>query len=105
MATREGTGRRRHRSADDWQGLVDRFAVSGLSVAAYCRQESISTANFYRWRGLLGRAGDTGAGVPGFVDLGTLQRQSPSARAAPSCGRLELKLDLGGGMVLHLVRG
>ena len=35
-----------------------------------------------------------------FVDLGTL-----SAPSAAPCERLELRLDLGGGMILHLVRG
>lgn len=74
-------------------------------MAAYCRQESVSTANFYRWRGLLGRAGAAGASLPGFVDLGTLGRESPAAGLTPNSGRLELKLVLGGGVVLHLVCG
>ncbi len=36
--------------------------------------------------------------VPQFVDLGAL-----SAAASPGA-RLEVKLDLGGGLILHLVR-
>jgi hypothetical protein len=35
-----------------------------------------------------------------FVDLGTLNAPAPSQAA-----RFELRLDLGGGVILHLVRG
>jgi hypothetical protein len=41
----------------------------------------------------------------GFVDLGTLKPARLSDKAPLSDGRLELKLDLGGGLTLHLVRG
>ena len=58
---------------------------------------------FYRWRRLLGEA-DIGDRLirpadhsPGFVDLGAL--------SSTGADRLELTLDLGGGLVLHLVRG
>ncbi|MBP7790472.1 MAG: transposase, partial [Zoogloea sp.] len=34
--------------------MIVRQAGSGLSVADFCRRESISTASFYRWRRLLG---------------------------------------------------
>lgn len=87
------------------RAIMARFAESGLSVAAFCQRESISTSSFYRWRSLLGepssrevvarsplRASASGAA---FVDLGTL----PRSRVP-----LELRLDLGGGVLLHLVR-
>ncbi len=35
----------------------------------------------------------------GFLDAGVLRRESPSA------ARVELTLDLGGGVQLHLLRG
>lgn len=33
-----------------WRGLLARQAESGLSVARFCRQESISAPSFYSWR-------------------------------------------------------
>ena len=32
-----------------WQELLARFESSGLSVAAYCRQQKIAPAQFYYW--------------------------------------------------------
>jgi hypothetical protein len=85
-----------------WCSLLSRFCESGLSVSAFCRREAVSTASFYRWRGLIERH-DGGEALavrsePAFVDLGTLKGET--ARAAA----VELRLDLGGGLSLHLVR-
>lgn len=98
--------RRQRRSAKGWRALLMRFASSGQTVKAFCQDESVSVASFYRWRSLLGTAADTGH-VPltsasprtpaGFVDLGPLLAPS----SPPS---FELHLDLGGGLMLHLVR-
>jgi len=81
--------------------LLARFESAGLSVAAFCARESISEASFYRWRGLLPSSGaghDLAQAAGAFVDLGPM---ASGARGA----RLEVRLDLGGGVVLHLVRG
>jgi hypothetical protein len=72
-------------------------------VLAFCRRESISAASFYRWRGLLGERRFDAEEVdhqlaPAFVDLGALNCTS---LARP---RFDLKLDLGDGLILHLVR-
>jgi putative transposase len=84
--------------------VVAGYAGSGLTMPAYCSREGISEASFYRWRRVLGGRGQHTA-VPAvtpvimpndFVDLGTLAQ--PSAR-------LELRLDLGGGLVLQIARG
>jgi len=109
---KQGKGRRRSRH--EWQGLLAKLAGSGLGVAAFCRREGISAASVYRWRGLLGSkmrlagsASGNGAAArgeggavpmgeaPAFVDLGTLSGAGRS---------FELKLDLGAGLTLHLVR-
>lgn len=86
--------------------IMARFADSGLSVDAFCRRESISTSSFYRWRSLAGGSSlrevvprsppSVTRGAGAFVNLGTLQ---------PTPAPLELRLDLGGGVLLHLVRG
>lgn len=103
-----GMERWHQRDAEQWQALIGRQAGSGLSVADFCRRESISTASFYRWRRLLG--GGLGRATPreptsDFVDLGLLNPGSEEGEASGPAGRLELRLDLGGGVVLHLVRG
>ncbi|HET9394495.1 MAG TPA: transposase [Nitrospiraceae bacterium] len=97
--------KRRRLGADAWRALLARHAESGLSVKEFCEHQTISPASFYQWRSKLGitaseapsaPAADESLTTAGFVDLGTL-----SARAS----RLELRLDLGGGVVLHLARG
>ncbi|WP_081577004.1 IS66 family insertion sequence element accessory protein TnpA [Acidithiobacillus thiooxidans] len=111
------------RSAQAWQALLDEQAESGLTVTAFCRQASISLASFYRWQGRLRKASqDTGGHsaetlshavpavtaprrIPDFVDLGALEDLPSPAREEVATHRLELRLDLGGGLILHLVRG
>ena len=98
-----GNGKRQRRSEGQWRSLLKRFDVSQSSVEAFCQREAISTANFYRWRGRLGRNGVHGTQLreynpPVFVDAGTLG-VTPARRA-----RVDLKLDLGEGWVLQLVR-
>jgi hypothetical protein len=91
-----------HRSEEQWRGLLKRFEASGSSVEAFCRSEAISAASLYRWRARLDAQAklapvlrEQHAGV--FVDAGPLRVTRRS--------RLELKLDLGEGWVLQLVRG
>lgn len=91
------------RSHHEWRSLLAKFDGSGLGVAAICRREGIRAASLYRWRALLGEVVDSDSAVatrvtPAFVDLGTLNC------AASSRPPIDLKLELGDGLVLHLVR-
>jgi transposase-like protein len=96
--------RRRRLSADDWRAALERFEESGLSVREFCESEGLGAASFYRWRTRLSsRAPRTSAvnaartsAASGFVELGTLPAQGT---------RFEVRLELGGGVLLHLVRG
>lgn len=103
MRGRTGTDRRR--SAGAWRALVDGFGASGLPLPKYCAREGIGIASYHRWRRLLsapaGRAVTTMPATaakvaPAFVDLGALTGTS---------ARLELRLDLGGGVILQIARG
>lgn len=97
----------RRRSVESWRELVTRQARSGLSVQAFCRQERLNAWSFYGWRSRLrertavaetaavGRSRETEPAA-GFIDLGALSRSS---------SRCEIRLDLGGGVVLQVVRG
>lgn len=101
--------KRQRLSASAWRVMLARFAGSGLTVQRFCQREAVSTASFYRWRSMLEATipaeappqkvpvAATASPTPEFVDLGTLQ---PTASS-----RFELRLDLGGGLLLHLVRG
>ena len=93
------------RSRQEWETVVARFAASGLGVESFCAHEGISGSSFRRWRSRLGEQGVASTrGAPaqavahtGFVDAGTLKLGGG--------GRLELRLDLGDGVILHLSRG
>ena len=98
---KKGKGSRRSRG--QWRSLLAKFDGSGVGVEAFCRREAISTASFYRWRRQLGNEGDRGevvgsASAPAFLDLGTLK-----SALSPRPG-IDLKLELGDGLVLHLLR-
>lgn len=82
-------------------------------MPAFCAQESINPSSFYRWRGLSGDPQARSVGdlatrevarveqralrtAAEFVDLGSL---------GTTRSRVELRLDLGDGLLLTLVRG
>lgn len=103
-----GTSKRRRLGLTGWREVMRRFDASATSVQAFCSREGLSAASFYRWRERLQAEGAAPARAPalsapaprkpaatGFVDLGSLLGVG---------GALELKLDLGGGVVLSLSR-
>ena len=103
MRRRTGMGRRR--SAQAWRALVDGLGASGLTLPQYCAREGIGIASYHRWRRLLAVAprqavkplpATAARAAPAFVDLGAL---------AGTNARLELRLDLGGGVILQIARG
>lgn len=91
--------------ADGWREILVRQEQSGLSARAFCEREGINAGSLYRWRCRLGRtsaSGQTSESRPvrrnapqGFIDVGAL---------GCSSSRFEVRLDLGGGLSLHLVR-
>lgn len=92
-----------------WRDRLARFASSGKTAEAFCRDEAVSTASFYGWRARL-RTGDVdpapSAAAP-FIDLGTMAGiGSVGSRAAStaSAAGVEVRIDLGNGVVLSLVR-
>lgn len=98
--------KRPHLGERAWRELMQRFDGSGTSAIEFCKRERLNRATFHRWRERLMAESsvDTStaqrqASAAGFVDLGAL------AMADNAMGRLEIKLDLGSGLTLHLVRG
>jgi putative transposase len=94
-----------------WRDRMKRQAESGLSVKAFCQRESISSWAFYQWRARLAQAGKhrqgTSAAAPGaFIDLSAVDRSPAPGVDGRWRGaeRFEIKLELGGGVVLHVAR-
>lgn len=120
------TGRSQRESA--WRDRLARYTGSEQTVGAFCRSEAVSVATFYAWRARL-RAGEVTvtqaqrtAPAP-FIDLGSVRRRaantSVSSRAnasgyaphvaphvAPPRTRsaIDIRLELGDGVVLHIAR-
>ena len=90
----------------EWRQRLARFAANNQAVKSFCQAESVSEATFYRWRKQL--ASPCGAAPStGFIDVGVM----PTAPAVPSMTQcepvdatLEVRLDLGHGLVLQIVR-
>ena len=101
-----------------WRNRLARYAVSKQTVEAFCRREAVSVGTFYGWRARL-RARDTDAtrarktahAPSPFLDLGPVIGVAASAAApgsddAPHHAHagIDVRLELGGGVVLHIVR-
>ena len=101
---------RQRRSESAWREIVERQVQSGLTVPEFGEREGIKTASLYGWRSRLREGSQSPAAPPavpkrpkpsefpssGFIDLGSL---------GTSSSRFEVRLELGGGVLLHLVRG
>jgi hypothetical protein len=101
MSPRSIQGARRERR---WRAAMERFAGSGLSVTQFCRREKLKVPSFYYWRARLSaerKPSSSKAAPSPFVDLGVM-------RAAPlraDAQALDIRLELGGAVVLHIRRG
>ena len=103
-----------------WRNRLARFAAAKLTVEAFCLGEAVSVASFYLWRTRLRnsqgnaltapRTGPVAAASP-FIDLGSVSRRAISTTASIDThvahhepAAINIRLDLGGGMVLHIAR-
>lgn len=39
-----------HRTTEQWQQIFEQHALSGLQIAAFCKQQKLNTSSFYAWR-------------------------------------------------------
>jgi transposase-like protein len=90
----------------EWRQRLARFAACGQPIKPFCKAELVSDATFYRWRKQLAETGDATPAV-GFVDVGVMS-SAPEAQSMTqdqlASAALEVRLDLGHGVVLHIVR-
>jgi len=101
---------RRHLSEQAWAEVFSRFDGSGDSVTGFCKREGLDTSSFHRWRRRLAttvaasvsqepREAARQTAVSSFIEVGAM------GAAGEPAGPLEVRLDLGSGIVLHVVRG
>jgi len=101
-----GQVNRVRRSAAVWRELFSRQASSGLGGSEFCRLEGVNASLFRRWRSSLKHTdqvrrsaskAEPATEVPApFIDLGDMRSGG---------SRLEVRLELGAGIVLSLARG
>ena len=84
-----------------------------MTIAAFCRDESVSTATFHIWRAKLAAASQVAAAPAQpatFIDIGAVKGiagVTPVAHSTtpvtPTAG-FDVRTDLGGGIVLTITR-
>ena len=88
---------RQYRSSSEWQALLAAFEASNQTVSAFCAEQGISSASFYRWRSRLSAEG--GPPAPSFIDI-----SPPAASLPPSPTTWRIELDMGNGVTLRFHR-
>ena len=104
------------RNESIWRERIARHAASGKTIADFCCEEGIGKSTLSYWRRRLGVVGATvGQKLPTvvtpFVEVGRVKAARWQQCAAPAdkvsdrlTGGIELRLELGGGVVLHIAR-
>lgn len=98
-----------------WRERLAQQRASGKTIAAYCQEHHIGKSTLSYWRRRLkaakGKQGRKVSTVTApFVELSALKTVRPavwsSRQGAPDemAGGLEVHLELGGGVVLHIAR-
>ena len=99
----------------EWRDRLARQVASRQSIAAFCRSEGIAEGTFYGWRARLGANAEreqSAAKAPAaFVDIGTVNSLGASKSTKPAedrpddrGGKIEVRIDLGRGLMLQIVR-
>ena len=96
-----------------WRERIARQEASGKTVAVFCLEEGVCKSTLSYWRRRL-RAVEVAVAAQKsspvaapFLDLGALKTMRPSGGdrvAYESAAAVELRLELGGGVVLHIAR-
>ena len=108
--------RERPQGEQAWSEVLARLEASGLSVREFCLREGLKQWSVYDWKRRL-RARSEKQAPTEQASKPRGERQSPRSRRAEPApfidlgavesgrGRCEVRIELGGGVVLHVVRG
>lgn len=102
----DGMVAKQSRKEVEWRQRLTRFAASDQQIKAFCQAEAVSEATFYRWRKQLAERGGV-TPAAGFIDVGVIPPTAAVAsmtRSESAGATLEVRLDLGHGLVLQIVR-
>lgn len=97
-----------------WRERLARHASSGQSIEAFCRAEGVAPWSFYHWRKQLtpvaAKSAPPQPACEPFIEMGTMPVEQ-TAKTVPasipangSASNLSVRIELGGGIVLHLTR-
>jgi hypothetical protein len=105
------------RNESIWRERLARQAASGRTIAVFCHEEGVGKSTLSYWRKRLGVVDAAvgqkrAAAAAPFLDLGLVKAVKPQRHAASLVGNppnlspasIELRLELGGGVVLHIAR-
>lgn len=101
---------RPHRSARQWQQLVDQQARSSQSAREFCADHDIGYASFIQWRSRLtpstSSTSISAETAPEFVELtaGLDEHRHHELERAKVATPILIELDLGGGLQLRISR-
>jgi hypothetical protein len=109
------TGTEEDERRAQWVARLSRFEKDDRTVAAFCAAEGVSSWSFYTWRKKLAAvpgperarqavvtAGAPAVGASGFIDVGVARMVGAQGQAAPAA--VEVQIELGGGVLLRVVR-
>jgi hypothetical protein len=122
----KATQARKRLDESSWRAVFERFEGAAMTVQEFCVREGLTRSVFMRWRARLrgssmppasapaGAKTVRAAPMPSFVDLGVLSgattttgaSAAAAAAASPAAQHtaLDLRIELGAGISLHLVR-
>lgn len=90
---------RRHRTREEWVGIIHDQGESGLSQRAFCERHGITLSSFHNAKARLRSNVLVPVTQPAF--LGVTVDEACEASSAPAW---EVELSLGGGVVLRVRR-
>ncbi len=102
---------RPHRSARQWQQLIDRQALCSQSAREFCADHDIGYASFIQWRSRLTSSASSTSlsaeSAPEFVELttGLDEHRHHELERLDVATPILIELDLGGGLQLRISRG
>ena len=64
-----------------WQGLMEEYSRSGLTVAVFCKERGLSVASFYQWRKKLLQQAEPSVATLLPVKLVSTSEQQPTGRS------------------------
>ncbi len=100
---------RQRRGESAWREISARQEQSGLTVQEFCEREGLKAASLYGWRVRLRQQAPGKKVSPQQISKSTRAEKASEefidlGAIGASRGRFEVRLDLGGGVLLQLVR-